>query len=73
MLDRRIAASEANPGSGIPWEVVTKAESSKRLGREPEERRAVVRGYRYYNVLYREGSDRSGVDFPHESRSENLA
>ena len=29
MLDRRIAASDANPGTGIPWEVV-KAESLKR-------------------------------------------
>ena len=29
MLDRRIAASDANPGAGIPWELV-KAESLKR-------------------------------------------
>ena len=29
MLDRRIVASDANPGAGIPWEMV-KAESLKR-------------------------------------------
>ena len=29
LLDQRIAASDANPGAGIPWEVV-KAESLKR-------------------------------------------
>ena len=29
MLDTRIAAADANPGAGIPWEVV-KAESLKR-------------------------------------------
>lgn len=28
-LDRRLAAADANPGAGIPWEVV-KAESLKR-------------------------------------------
>lgn len=29
MLDRRVAEADANPGAGIPWEVV-KAESLKR-------------------------------------------
>lgn len=29
MLDRRVAAADANPAAGIPWEVV-KAESLKR-------------------------------------------
>jgi putative addiction module component (TIGR02574 family) len=29
LLDRRIAEADANPGAGIPWEVV-KAESLKR-------------------------------------------
>jgi putative addiction module component (TIGR02574 family) len=29
MLDRRVAEADANPGTGIPWEVV-KAESLKR-------------------------------------------
>jgi len=32
-LDRRIAYSDANPGSGIPWEVV-KAKSMERLRRK---------------------------------------
>ena len=33
-LDRRIAYSDANPGSGIPWEVV-KAKSMERVRRKP--------------------------------------
>ncbi len=32
MLDRRVAEADANPGAGIPWEIV-KAESLRRAGK----------------------------------------